>query len=335
MSKKINVITCFGLALLLTFSCKYVVKQTKIDNNFPMVKMPSLIISKNDAAKFLVNNFWNDFLNPKRLAELQKDSVLVLGVDSIKFEEAFAKYAGTLCFLQSVDYNTTTIAIKKLFNIADSIAIAGDSTFLFTLVTLGEKYFYNPNSPMLNEEVYISVLEGVLASNAISGLNKMQYEYQLNISKLNRVGSKGADFGYQKLVSQNNGKDIFAKGSLYTIKADYTIIFFNNPNCQSCSEILEVLKSAPIIQQLIAKAKLKILAMYIDEDVISWSNNYKKYPSNWIYAYDNQYILRDNNLYGLRAIPSLYLLDKDKKVLLKDVDINILVNYLLNLNNSL
>jgi hypothetical protein len=40
-------------------------------------------------------------------------------------------------------------------------------------------------------------------------------------------------------------------------------------------------------------------------------------PAEWIQGRD-EYGLYKNNVYDLRAIPSLYLLDKDKKVLLKD-----------------
>ena len=36
----------------------------------------------------------------------------------------------------------------------------------------------------------------------------------------------------------------------------------------------------------------------------------------------------ENELYGLRAIPSLYLLDKEKRVILKDAPVEIVIEYL-------
>ena len=42
------------------------------------------------------------------------------------------------------------------------------------------------------------------------------------------------------------------------------------------------------------------------------------YPDNWYNGYDPDYVIREDILYNVRAIPSLYLLDKDKKVLMKD-----------------
>lgn len=42
----------------------------------------------------------------------------------------------------------------------------------------------------------------------------------------------------------------------------------------------------------------------------------------WINAYDKEQVLTRDLLYDLSSIPSFYLLDKEKKVLLKDADWN-------------
>ena len=41
-------------------------------------------------------------------------------------------------------------------------------------------------------------------------------------------------------------------------------------------------------------------------------------PDNWINSYDKSMKMKNDELYDLRAIPTLYLLDQDKVVLLKD-----------------
>jgi len=38
----------------------------------------------------------------------------------------------------------------------------------------------------------------------------------------------------------------------------------------------------------------------------------------WTNGYDKELVIKNKNLYDLRAIPTLYLLDKNKTVLLKD-----------------
>jgi len=47
-----------------------------------------------------------------------------------------------------------------------------------------------------------------------------------------------------------------------------------------------------------------------------WKNS--ELPDSWIKAYDKETIIQDKQLYDLKAIPTIYLLDGDKTVLLRD-----------------
>lgn len=289
-----------------------------LKNEFPRIEIPAMFTS-GDALKYTVKHYWDKFTDSSRVAAAReagrpgKNTGWILGIDSAKFEEAFGEYAAAVNYLQPGDYATVRSSVRDLIRKADRLAVAGDSSLLFGLMFCFEKYFYDPNSPYLNEEVYIPAAQGILEAKALGELDKMQYEYQLKISELNRVGTPAADFAY----ATTNGK-----GSLYDLKADYTLVFFNNPDCPACSEIREILQADPGVSGLVESGRLKILAMYIDEELDLWRKNREKYPREWIYAYDNNLVLRDNNIYGLRAIPSLYLLDKRKNVLLKDAGVN-------------
>ncbi len=50
--------------------------------------------------------------------------------------------------------------------------------------------------------------------------------------------------------------------------------------------------------------------------------------ASWINSYDSTVSLKNDEIYDLKAMPALYLLDKDKKVILKDVTFNQVENYL-------
>ena len=210
--------------------------------------------------------------------------------------------------------------IAELFQNLDSLALNGERKPLLTVMELMEHYFYDPNSPVLDEEMYLMALNGILAAKSLSDVDKMQYEYQHRICSLNRIGTPAADFVFEQL----NGK----KGNLYGIKGDYTLVFFNNPGCHACGEILDAIVNSPVMD-MVDKGKVKVLAMYIDEDLKAWMENRSKFPQKWIYAHDPEMVLRDNNIYGLRAIPSMYLLDKEKRVILKDAPVDRIISYLL------
>ncbi len=61
---------------------------------------------------------------------------------------------------------------------------------------------------------------------------------------------------------------------------------------------------------------LAVLNIYIDEDLGEWFKYMSVYPGKWYNGYDHNHIIRDDTLYDVRAIPSLYLLDRDKKVIM-------------------
>jgi hypothetical protein len=121
------------------------------------------------------------------------------------------------------------------------------------------------------------------------------------------------------------------KLTLYGVKAPYTLLFFSNPGCDACMNIINVLKGEPRIAQMIASGQLAVLNIYIDEDLEAWRSYMPIYPDEWYNGFDPDFIIRNQELYNVRAIPSLYLLDAEKKVLLKDAPENKVFDYLVKL----
>ena len=56
-----------------------------------------------------------------------------------------------------------------------------------------------------------------------------------------------------------------------------------------------------------------------------WFKDLSDYPEEWITGYNQDLTIRDNLVYDVRAIPSLYLLDRDKKVIFKDISTGMLM----------
>ena len=304
---------------------------------FPQVNLPTYINDGEQALNYMVRNYWSRFFKMTPCGSILESTVY--GVDSSSFDQAFGQYAR---FLTMADRKSAETSVKHLFENLDSLALAGNRKPLLAVMDRAENYLYNPVSPVLDEEVYLMVLNRIMTSAALSDEDKLQYDYQHRICSMNRVGTPAADFGFRQIVSSAMPSDgVVTKESLYEsrppkgysdktlykdVKGEYTLLFFNNPDCSSCAGILDAIKESHL-GTMAKEGKLKVLAMYIDEDLQAWYNNRDKFPSEWIYAFDKNLILRDNNIYGLRAIPSLYLLDKDKKVLLKDATVERVIEY--------
>ena len=168
--------------------------------------------------------------------------------------------------------------------------------------------------------LYIYVLEAVLEAPFLDEVSKIRPAHLLELALKNRVGEPATDFTYTLV----DGK----KGTLYRTKADCLLLFFYNPDCHACKEITDQLAASPFVTEWIKNNKLKILAVYPDEDLEAWKKHISYMPASWINSYDSAVSLKNDEIYDLKAIPTLYLLDKDKKVVLKDVTFNQVENYL-------
>jgi hypothetical protein len=133
---------------------------------------------------------------------------------------------------------------------------------------------------------------------------------KLKLLQQNNVGSPANDFTYTTPARY--------KKRMYDIKADYLLLYFNNPECPACKEMKEALMKSEPVALKVKSGGLIILSMYTDRDEKLWLSHLNEYPESWIQGRDEDEYLYMNKVYDLRAIPTIYLLDKDKKVLLKD-----------------
>ena len=63
---------------------------------------------------------------------------------------------------------------------------------------------------------------------------------------------------------------------------------------------------------------LAVANIYIDEDYSAWRAYVDHYPKEWYTGFDYAGIVRGEHIYDVRAIPSVYLLDAEKRIILKD-----------------
>lgn len=261
-----------------------------------------MLTAPEQRADFLVRHYWDNvsfadtaFLNKKEVSE-----------------QAWVDYCN---IMNHVPLATAQEVIKGMIKKTEQ------NRRMFDYFTeLADKYLYDPNSPMRNEEFYIPVLEAMTASPVLSETEKIRPQARLELAQKNRPGTKALNFTYT-LASG-------ATGTLYQCPAEYTLLFINNPGCHACAETIEGLKSSQVISQLVAEKRLKILAVYPDEELEEWHKHRSEFPDEWINGYDKTQSMKMKSLYDLKAIPTLYLLDKNKTVLLKDAPWPVVEEYL-------
>lgn len=174
------------------------------------------------------------------------------------------------------------------------------------------KYWYNPNSPMKNEGMFILWCRAVERTSQVGTFLKERAAYQRVLAEKNRVGMQAADIVY----TLASGK----QGRLYGLKAPYILVFFYNPDCHTCADVKQAMQRSLLLKDMVSSGRMKVLTVYPDEDVALWRNRLGEMSEEWINGYDKGQVLTMEERYDLSSIPSFYLLDKDKKVLLKDAD---------------
>lgn len=283
---------------------------------FPKVQVPSIVTNQKDVLEYLAENYWNNITDPSR--NYPCDTMYVSGVDKSEVEQKFADW---ILVLDNVDLAFAQKSIRNLYDRAYACEKKNPSSNVFeTFVHFAERYFYDPNSPLRNEDYYLPFVSRYALNDGLSEVEKGKYEREARLCALNRKGTKAADFRF----ADRRGK----VRNLYDIEAEFTLIFFSNPGCNACMEIINVLKNDPLLSSMISNGKMAVLNIYIDEDIPAWRSYMSIYPEEWYNGFDPDLAVRSNEIYNIRAIPSLYLLDKEKNVLMKDVPENVLFNYL-------
>ena len=273
---------------------------------FPDVTPPAMMENPNDRAEYMVTRWWDGITDPSR--EYPCDSLLVSGVSRDAVEQKFSNWVN---ILGMVDMSVAGKSITRLYDRAAACEKKDTSSNVFeTFTDLMIKYLYDPNSPMRNEDHYAYYSARLASSDLVEEVMREKYARETRLASLNKVGTKASDFRFAD-----------AKGrmySLYGIKSELTLLFFSNPGCTACKGIIDVLSGDPTISGLISDGTMKVLNIYIDEDLEAWRSYMPIYPESWYNGFDPDLTIRGEHLYNVRAIPSLYLLDRDKTVILKD-----------------
>ena len=299
--------------------------------HFPQLSVPSVYANNNEAAQeYVAAHYWDAFFG----GEGNTSADTILGVADEEVEQALANYLEILqrMKLQATPDNPRAFqlargGVKTMFSKLEARQNADTSSRTYLRFTeMVTKYLYDPNSPMRDEDLYLPFAEGMEKSACTRDDMRYAAAFEASQCRKNGFGQTARNFSYKD--ARGN------RGSLYAVAADYTMLFFSNPGCASCKEIIDEIDSRGFVRPMMRDKRLAIVNIYIDEEVQKWREYLHNYPKEWINGYDFTFTLRDGPDYDVRAIPSLYLLDAQKRVIMKDAPTARVLNYLENIYNQ-
>lgn len=265
---------------------------------FRLPDVPDSLRTHESRANYLVMHYWDhyDF----------SDTTLITA--SGVSEQAYVN------FINVLPLSTEASAAVDLFYSRASAS----KTVLRHFIALGDKYLYEPNSPMFNEELYVLMLQVLVDNPQIEEIDKATPRFRLEFAMKNRPGTPAEDF----TVYLRDGSPL----SLSSIDSEFLIVYFNDPDCMDCRLIKEKLAYSSPVRNLVKSGRMKILSVCVEGRTEAWNN--ASYPDGWIDACDEGKSLTVNRVYDLKAMPTIYLLDSNKDVIFKDVEFSKLVTYL-------
>lgn len=272
---------------------------------FPEVHIPGVITDPQERVSYMAAHYWDGL-------------TVGMELDPEQLESVFGTYASILGAVPPAEARASVEDL--LGRIIACEAADTTSDFFENVSSLAGKYFYDPNSPLRDEELYLPFAETLASSQYVPEEKRGTYAYDAGICRLNRPGTVASDFWF--IDTRGRRRHLLEPSS------GYTLLIFSNPGCHACGETVSAIVEAPDYQRLRAAGELSVVNVYPDEDLEAWKAHVGEFPKDWTNGFDEGCSIRANLNYSLRAIPSLYLLDKDKKVILKDATIEKLIQEL-------
>ncbi|MBK7885075.1 MAG: DUF5106 domain-containing protein [Chitinophagaceae bacterium] len=227
----------------------------------------------------------------------------------------------------------TPFFLKKLEQYYRSLAIVPDSIikdvdyqlllarnspemYKFLLNWLTDE-FINPKY-MGQDAVFVHLFEKYHSKGLTHWLNEKQMETisrRAYMLMANLIGDKAANLE----MIDSMGKP----STLYDVNADYTVVCFWDPTCGHCKEELPRLDS--IYQASWKKHDVKIYAVLTEDTKAEWTKYTQEHHlTDWVHVYQTKEMAAAEiaaqkpgfrQLYDITQTPTLYLLDKEKRII--------------------
>ena len=164
------------------------------------------------------------------------------------------------------------------------------------------------------DAVYVHLIDTYYATGKASWVDKEQLDKltgQASVLRPILIGKVAPDMKFYK----ENGDTV----SIHGIKADYTVLFFWDPECGHCK------KSIPAVIDFYNAYKEKgveLLAICTKtgSDISScWSAIKERGMDIWVNAADQYLRSRYKLIYDVKTTPQIFILDKEKKIIVKKI----------------
>lgn len=280
------------LLLIVTLLSMHAAAQ---DNGlFQLPIVPENITTLQDRSDYLVEHYW-DFCDLGK-AFSQRD----------KMAAAFDVY------LSLMPYASAEKVFDSVDKFMDKIKKGHDVLFI---ADLAEQKLYGDSAEYASDELYLKFLDKVVANKKVDKNFKLRYRHQQRVLSQSQIGMPAPEFDYTDI---DGHKGRFVNDSTKI----GTMLFFNDPDCTSCSMARLRLDADVQATRLTSEGYLDIYSVYPGEPDDQWKSMAAEYPASW----HNVASPTVDEIYDLRHSPSFYLINPDGKILFKTDNVDLILD---------
>lgn len=261
---------------------------------FPYPTPPEALTTLSQRTNYLVEHFW------------ERCNLKSAFSSRAKLAKAFRDYVS---FMPYASADTVHASIIELID-----NVKNDKKNLLTLGEIAEATLYSDTAEVLSDELYLPFAKAIAANKKIPAAARARFEHQARVLANSQVGATAPALIFE--TPDGN------KSDLSKVESPYTLLFFNDPECEDCSMARVRLAADFNTRQLIEKGILKIVSIYPEDPSDEWRDNCQTYPASWVIGASSQ----ADELFDMRHAPVMYFLDKSHKILAKNMLIDNVIN---------
>ena len=186
---------------------------------------------------------------------------------------------------------------------------------------------------MGHDKVFLHTYERYVANNnpATSWLNEKQRKTiteRAYMVMANQLGSPAYDIALVDTAGKVK--------KLYDVKSDFVVVAFWDPHCGKCRE--ELPKMDSLYNTWWKKSNIQVYSVMVNEEAAKdWKTFIQQTGKGWVHVHQTKEMRAEEEkaqlpnfrqLYDMRSTPTLFLLDKEKRIMAKNIGLDDLENVL-------
>lgn len=239
-------------------------------------------------------------------------------------------------FLENIDFNDERFAYNPIFkpkleNYFEKILIQSPDSLVPQVLNIVHRayhneemlqivsqYFLNKSASskiMGMDAVFVAIADAVYLKNKATWIKSdsiiRKIAEEAYLARPNLIGKQAPDLTLTKI----DGEPLH----LYEIEADFLVLAFYEYDCGHCKKDIPALYDDVYMKYL--DKNIEVVAVCMNDDHEKWSSFVEeKGLDGWYHAWDPPHESKFRFKYNTKTAPTIYLLDRNKKILAKRLD---------------